>query len=535
MKKKVNLFLILFFQLVLVGGQTEGIRVGNINMDTVWASDTVHLQQNIIIDDSATLTILNGVYIEFQGNFSIQVYGNVIAFGSLEDSITFTIKDTTSFCDTATYEGGWGGIRFMPVERSDTSFFNYCKFEYGKAVVPGLPGAEFVNEENMGGCIYALQYNNIVIRNSNFTNNHSNYMGGAVYIENCNYIEIENCTFLRNSTYMNGGGVAIVKATKFNILENFFYKNTALWVINNVAGTGGGSGLYITLGATNGTGNVYSNKFYNNKSVNGAFYENCLNIKVCNNVVANNYGIGMTQAMSITYNSIYANNTIVNNWGWIVPALWFNSTQTTMINNIIWGNGSASFYGHQIYDIDGSKVADIKYSCIENGYPGNGNIDQNPDFVNPTAGYGLDYDAMDADWALLDNSPCINTGTPDTTWLNLPPLDLAGNPRIYGGRIDMGAYENQVVVGLQPKPMVSADIEIAPNPFNDRFSIHFLPDNKIHRITIRNQAGVTVKKLEQLPISGLLTIDLQDCSPGLYVVIVEYANGTMKMKKLLKV
>ncbi|MDP2724638.1 MAG: T9SS type A sorting domain-containing protein, partial [Bacteroidales bacterium] len=145
------------------------------------------------------------------------------------------------------------------------------------------------------------------------------------------------------------------------------------------------------------------------------------------------------------------------------------------------------------------------------------------------------YDALNSDWSLLDNSPCINTGTPDTTWLNLPPLDLAGNPRIYGGRIDMGAYENQVVVGLQPNPLVSADLVFAPNPFNDSFSIHFLPDNKIHRITIRNQAGVTVKKLEQLPISGLLTIDLQDCSPGLYVVIVEYANGQVKVKKMLKI
>jgi len=38
-------------------------------------------------------------------------------------------------------------------------------------------------------------------------------------------------------------------------------------------------------------------------------------------------------------------------------------------------------------------------------------------------------------------SPCIDSGTPDTEGLNLPPMDLAGNYRIANGRIDMGVYE----------------------------------------------------------------------------------------------
>jgi hypothetical protein len=42
---------------------------------------------------------------------------------------------------------------------------------------------------------------------------------------------------------------------------------------------------------------------------------------------------------------------------------------------------------------------------------------------------------------LSENSPCINTGTADTTGLNLPNMDLAGNHRIWNNRIDMGCYE----------------------------------------------------------------------------------------------
>jgi hypothetical protein len=42
---------------------------------------------------------------------------------------------------------------------------------------------------------------------------------------------------------------------------------------------------------------------------------------------------------------------------------------------------------------------------------------------------------------LSEGSPCINTGVADTTGMNLPLTDLAGNQRVWDGRIDMGCYE----------------------------------------------------------------------------------------------
>ncbi|MDZ4121061.1 MAG: right-handed parallel beta-helix repeat-containing protein, partial [Candidatus Cloacimonadaceae bacterium] len=44
-------------------------------------------------------------------------------------------------------------------------------------------------------------------------------------------------------------------------------------------------------------------------------------------------------------------------------------------------------------------------------------------------------------YQLSSLSPCIDSGTPDTTGMNLPPMDLAGNHRVWNGRIDMGCYE----------------------------------------------------------------------------------------------
>ena len=97
-----------------------------------------------------------------------------------------------------------------------------------------------------------------------------------------------------------------------------------------------------------------------------------------------------------------------------------------MINCILWDNS--------IPAIDGFVSA--TYSDIQEGLAGVGNLNLNPLF-DGSGNYPF---------ALTDDSPCVNSGTPDTTGLNLPEYDLAGNLRIYGERIDMGAYENQNVI-----------------------------------------------------------------------------------------
>ncbi|MCD4651089.1 MAG: right-handed parallel beta-helix repeat-containing protein [Candidatus Cloacimonetes bacterium] len=59
--------------------------------------------------------------------------------------------------------------------------------------------------------------------------------------------------------------------------------------------------------------------------------------------------------------------------------------------------------------------------------------------------WGAATDSLDISMAgyyqLSDSSLCVNTGTQDTTGLNLPATDLAGNPRIWNEIIDMGVYE----------------------------------------------------------------------------------------------
>ena len=73
-------------------------------------------------------------------------------------------------------------------------------------------------------------------------------------------------------------------------------------------------------------------------------------------------------------------------------------------------------------------------------------------------------------YQLSSGSPCINTGTADTSGLNLPPMDLAGNWRIWDGRIDMGCYEygSEPYVGIDdpelPTPPEGFRVSVYPNP-----------------------------------------------------------------------
>lgn len=81
-------------------------------------------------------------------------------------------------------------------------------------------------------------------------------------------------------------------------------------------------------------------------------------------------------------------------------------------NSIIYGNG---------IQITGTSAI-VTYSNVQGGFPGQGNIDDDPLFADPANG----------DYHLLSGSPCIDTGDPATS----VGSELLPN----GGIINMGAY-----------------------------------------------------------------------------------------------
>ena len=60
--------------------------------------------------------------------------------------------------------------------------------------------------------------------------------------------------------------------------------------------------------------------------------------------------------------------------------------------------------------------------------------------------------------------------------IHLPATDLAGNPRIAYGRIDMGAYEfadTTVNIMKRPRKYLGGKIKVIPNPFQHSTAIEF--------------------------------------------------------------
>jgi len=113
-----------------------------------------------------------------------------------------------------------------------------------------------------------------------------------------------------------------------------------------------------------------------------------------------------------------SNCTIVDN-----SAGGVNSRQPTLANSIVYYNGLGA---PQIV----SDSATVTYSDIEGSWPGTGNIDYEPGFV----------DSQDGDYHLLSDSHCINAGDPN---FQAEPneTDIDGEARVMLGRVDMGADE----------------------------------------------------------------------------------------------
>jgi hypothetical protein len=509
---------------------------GFISADTTWQADTLEITGNVLIDTNVVLTVMPGTFVHILGYYAIETYGTVRAIGTPQQPIVFTRLDTLNHADTSTVAGGWHGIRFMPRSAPDTSFFKHCTISNGKAVVPGSWVPYYDKPGNMGANVYAVGFGSMVFEHCYIANGRAKADGAGLHLRQGNYVLIDSCHFQYNHTYTTFGGGAYLDDVQLAVVRNsLFNHNTAYYLVTGFE-SGHGSGVSVRHTWLSPTYSlIENNRFFNNKASAGAIYESCPDrIDVIGNVVANNYGNGIISHGAPT-TSVYANNTVVNNihqgWGGIMTL----SSSLRLINNIIWWN-------YKIPDILDGQINHgtfqppvVRYCNVQKGFPGEGNIADEPLFVSPSPGQWPNHDGLLADWSLLDDSPGINKGDPDTANYYTSTFDLHGNPRIFGGRIDMGAYENQNVwVSLPENPLVNARLVATPNPFRNAFTVELFGPEKVKRITVYNQTGSIVRQMETLWHEGLVTIDMAGFASGLYVLVVEYENGTVKTEKMVK-
>lgn len=508
---------------------------GGINSNTTWNADTVKIIGDVVVDTGIILTILPGTYLEAQGYYRIDVHGSILAVGEPMDSICFTVDDTTSFwLDTTSVAGGWGGINITSdINSLDSSKFEYCKIQYGKRY-------DNYSGNIKGGSIYVKDYGGLIIKSCTFSNNMvicyevgvDGACGGAIYCAKTANVFIDSNVFSRNRSFDHGGAIHIGSTClSTTISNNLFLNNSAFWIDYSggwVCMGGVGAAVCISdLGIS--IPKVFSNKCFNNKSLNASIYTSIKNALVYNNVICNNWGPGIMDGSQLSHVR-YFNNTIVNNQSYNGGILLISNAHA--FNNIVWNNVE---YPGQVKDQIEKGMGqnpDLFYNCVQYGDGGDSAIYEYPEFVSPSAGIGLGYDGSLADWSLVDESPCINTGTPDTAGLKIPEYDVLGNPRIYGNRIEIGAFENQNVwTSIHTTYSCPQVYKVFPNPGYDE--IHLTPSNHSISFELLTLTGQTVLR-ENLFEPNIVLLP-ETISSGVYIYrIMDKNNTTIQLGKWIK-
>ena len=108
----ILMLLLIWGTLPQLAAQSSIDASGLITGNTTWTNDTIKVTGDILVPDSVTLTVNPGVRVEFQGHYTLQVWGTLLAVGTESEKITFTIHDTIGFSDIDTTLGGWNRIWF---------------------------------------------------------------------------------------------------------------------------------------------------------------------------------------------------------------------------------------------------------------------------------------------------------------------------------------------------------------------------------------------------------------------------------------
>lgn len=532
--KNLILVTLLIFSASLLFSDT-GIYGGDISGTWTLADSPYNVYLHFTVPEGEVLTIEPGVIVHIWNNEYIEVQGSIIAQGNEASKITFT-----NFDNDNAYSTYWNGFKFeYSTETTDESVFSHCIFEHSTA----NNGAVFYifnfSKLNISNCLFrdnlalfsggAIYINNsdMTIRSSQFINNKSgrthDYLdewiyanAGAIFCNSAN-LNLINCEFDGNKA--NTGGALQCTYSNVNINNSIFNDNEGItnsWYIDEdwyhvETGEAGG------ISATYSTVNLKNSLCLENKSMNGDF--------------------GYFKLSTMTFiNSIFYGN---GNYNSTDIATFVNLSSTiNLTNSVLWDNyGQSIIFMNNEFNQPG--LSNIQYSCLEDGINSitvdllttlnwmDGNIESNPLFI-------------DNSYIFQDNSPCINSGTADTTNLNLPEFDLAGNPRIYDGRIDMGCYEwqNLVSAGEDVVPEI-VKLSNYPNPFNPSTTISFnIPIDKRAELTIFNMKGQKVKKFSELRNQNSVVWEGKNqqgnsVPSGIYFYKLETGKSTLQKKMIL--
>jgi predicted outer membrane repeat protein len=355
----------------------------------------------------------------FQGNTASDSGGAICMFGGNDNSFKYS-----SFQRDSASKGGACFLYIYDAKFDSVSFKdNWSQYDGGAVLIGTTIGdfdsCMFQNNHagRNGGALFGGS-NQLNFVKSIFENDSAGTYGGAICID-IGAVACNKNTIFRSNTSERGGAVCFLqpqetgKSFPYLLAENVSF-------INNKASISGGA---FYQDNSNSSGFVYYTKFYNNTSdstgaILKGFNGTLRNCQISENHTKKGFIIesepdNLKNLFDIDFCTI-ANNT--SDFSHTVI-----SNAKSISNSIIWNNGLIPF---------DSSFTNTVYSILNNNNPGSTNINSDPRFVGTGA----------FPYSLSANSPAIDAAAPasDTSGMY---YDLAGNLRIYGNRMDIGAYE----------------------------------------------------------------------------------------------
>ncbi len=516
--------LMLFLLLCGFYAKAQYIEVSGIQSG-VWDADTVLVTDNVIIEDR--LDIMEGTTVLFDGYYSITVGRDAAlnAIGAYNDSIIFTVTDTTGFHVFNMGRGGWNGIR---LEKAAASKFEYCRFQYGKAAL---------DDDQDGGALRIYYCDDVEIANSTLFCNFSREHGGALNAVHSS-VSIHDCNVNNNMLYseidtiyfMYGGGLRFINC-KVDITDTDFR--------NNYGPSAIGGALSLDSCAVL----IDRCRFAYNYGINGGglylIRSNHKECRITNSLFAHNTSGHFAGGLAISNSSpLVANLTVVGNHSYGVNCggiFFYQESAPAVWNCIVYGNTnevpleepvqmwSWTYEGYApefhnclvqfgLENISNHEVVTVYEGCL----------DEDPLFVDPE----------NEDFHLTANSPCIDAGytiAPDMGY------DLDGNWRVCGERIDIGAYEYSGA-GVHENAQNKSFIHIVGNPITASSYVEIETEQSgmmtanlyslEGKLLANKNLGVVQKGINRIEIGEMF----QSLSSGTYLFVVRNADKIFATK-----
>lgn len=461
------------------------------NSGSSWSDAKLTLQAAL---NSAAETILPGTSIEVwvaEGTYTlttsvemkeaISVYGGFTGNESTIEERNWIANETILNADASS------AIRRSIIQYPD--FFGATTFDGFSLINGNVPGK--------GGA--AIIRNNGVLKNCKIEYNAAGLRGGGVYLQEGGIIQ--NCTLANNtaliggSAFFNYGGEMTASILENNsaelggaiCCENGGYIRNCLFRENNADYIGGG--VCISFGA-----DLVNCTFVNNnshQSGGGMYgeYDNQMG------------GIGLRIS-----NSIFWNN---------------SSNGSGQQINLNGGNSHISLSNCAIQDIDqvifgSTELHDnINLNAVNDDPDG-------PQFTDPGSGV----------FTLTKNSPCVNTGENNVV---TDQFDLAGNDRIQGQTVDIGAYESPFLTAIPTILPAALFVQAYPNPATDRVTFDMAGTTGPVRVEIINSHGAMIQKTN-FPVGAYdskIELCLEEIPSGTIFIKVS-SNEGIKIAKCVK-